>query len=397
MSGSKLGDIAADAGLARVHIVAWRDLDDPEAGGSELHAARVAELWADAGIDVTMRTSAVPGGPEVVDRDGYRVERRLGRYSVFPGVAASGLVGRARRWARDGAAQGVGEGDGLVEVWNGMPFFSPLWHGGPRSVWLHHVHGRMWRMVLSPAVLGHLGEALERRVAPPFYRRTPVVTLSESSRREIVEVLRIPPGNISVVPPGVEPRFTPGGVRSPRPLVAGVGRLVPVKHFDVLVDVLARLRRRHPDLEAVIAGEGYERPALEARVRAVGADGWLRMPGRVDDDALVGLYRSAWVVAAPTSHEGWGMTLTEAAACGTPAVATRIPGHADAVEDGRTGLLVDGPAGLEAGLDSLLGDASRRERMGRAARDRAAALTWEETARRTLLVLAADARARSGR
>src|SRR5581483_2217653 len=103
----KLGDIAADAGLSRIQIVAWRDLDDPEAGGSEVHAARVAALWAQAGIDVVMRTSAVPNAPAVVERDGYRVVRRLGRYSVFPGVALSEL---ARR---------TGRGEGLVEVWNG--------------------------------------------------------------------------------------------------------------------------------------------------------------------------------------------------------------------------------------------------------------------------------------
>src|SRR5581483_5324170 len=210
------------------------------------------------------------------------------------------------------------------EVWNGMPFLSPLWHRGPRCVWLHHVHGEMWRMVLSPPALGRMGELFERRLAPPLYRRAPVVTLSESSRRKIVDVLGLPAANVSVVAPGVDARFTPGGTRSPVPLVLAVGRLVPVKHFDVLIDVLARVRARHPSLEAVIAGEGYERADLEARARALGADRWLRMPGRVDDDGLLELYRSAWVVAASSSHEGWGMTLTEAAACATPAVATRI-------------------------------------------------------------------------
>jgi len=381
----KLGDIAADAGLSRIQIVAWRDLDDPEAGGSEVHAARVAALWAQAGIDVVMRTSAVPNAPAVVERDGYRVVRRLGRYSVFPGVALSEL---ARR---------TGRGEGLVEVWNGMPFLSPLWHRGPRCVWLHHVHGEMWRMVLSPPALGRMGELFERRLAPPLYRRAPVVTLSESSRREIVDVLGLPAANVSVVAPGVDARFTPGGTRSPVPLVLAVGRLVPVKHFDVLIDVLARVRARHPSLEAVIAGEGYERADLEARARALGADRWLRMPGRVDDDGLLELYRSAWVVAASSSHEGWGMTLTEAAACATPAVATRIPGHADAVEDGVSGLLVDGPPGLEAGLAAVIGDAELRRRLGIGARERAGRLTWEATARRTLIVLASDARRRAGR
>ena len=377
----KLGDIAAEAGLSRIHVVAWRDLDDPEAGGSELHADRVASLWAEAGIDVTMRTSAVAGAPAVVERAGYRVVRRSGRYTVFPRAALSGLVG-------------LSPADGLVEIWNGMPFLSPLWHRGPRSVWLHHVHGEMWKMVLSPPALGRAGEIFERRVAPPLYRRSPIVTLSESSRREIVDLLGMAADRVTVVPPGVEPRFTPGGQRSPHPLVVAVGRLVPVKHFDDLVGALARLRVRHPGLEAVIAGEGYERPGLEAEVARLGAADWLRLPGRLADDELVDLYRRSWVLASASSHEGWGMTVTEAAACATPAVVTRIVGHMDAVEDGRTGLLVDDPAQLEAALDRVLSDPTLRDRLGATARERAARLTGEATARGTLQVGAADALAR---
>ena len=382
----KLGDIAAEAGLSRIHLVAWRDLDDPEAGGSELHADRVASLWAEAGIEVTMRTSAVAGQPAVVERAGYRVVRRSGRYAVFPGAALSGL-------------RGLSPADGLVEIWNGMPFLSPLWHRGPRSVWLHHVHGEMWKMVLSPAALGRAGEVFERRVAPPLYRRSRIVTLSESSRREIVELLGMSPHRVTVVPPGVEPRFTPGGRRSSHPLVVAVGRLVPVKHFDELVAALGRLRARHPGLEAVIAGAGYERSELEQQVARLGASGWLHLPGRLADDELLDLYRRSWVLASASSHEGWGMTVTEAAACGTPAVVTRIVGHVDAVEDGRTGLLVEGAAQLEAALDRVLADPALRARLGVAARERAARLTWEATARGTLQVLAADAlnRRRTGR
>src|SRR3954453_14076666 len=81
---AKLGDIAATAGLRRIAMLAWRDLDDPEAGGSELHASRVAALWAEGGIEVTMRTSYAAGRPQVTWRNGYRVIRKAGRYLVFP-------------------------------------------------------------------------------------------------------------------------------------------------------------------------------------------------------------------------------------------------------------------------------------------------------------------------
>jgi glycosyltransferase involved in cell wall biosynthesis len=352
--------------IRRVRIVAWRDLDDPEAGGSELHADRVAAHWADAGLDVELRTSMVAGEAREIRRHGYRVVRWGGRYQVFPQVASE-----AYRFPE-------ARPDAVVDVWNGMPFFSPLWFRGPRLAVLHHVHGEMWSMTLKPAYAA-VGEAIERRLAPLVYRRTPVATLSASSRTEIVEQLGLPAANVAVVEPGLDPRYRPGGRRSADPLVVAVGRLVPVKRYELLFAELAAARRAVPALRAVVVGEGYERPRLEALRHALGADGWLELPGHVDDAALVELYRAAWLVASSSLREGWGMTLTEAAACATPAVATDIAGHRDAVVDGETGLLVAAD-GLGDAIAALLLDDERRERLGAAARTHAARLTWARTA-----------------
>ena len=376
---ARLGDIAAAAGLRRIAILAWRDLDDPEAGGSELHASRVAELWGRAGIEVTMRTSYAPGSAQVSWRDGYRVIRKAGRYLVFPRAAFSEMMG----WH--------GASDALVEIWNGMPFFSPVWAARrPRAVWLHHVHDSMWAMTLPPR-LARLGRAMEFRVAPPLYRSSQIVTLSESSKDDIVRKLHLRPSNITVVPPGIDPSFRPGGTRDAAPLVLAVGRLVPVKRFDVLVDALAEVKASRPDMRAVIVGEGYERDALERRIAELGASGWISLPGHVDDAELLDLYRRAWVVASASRHEGWGMTITEAAACGTPAVATRIPGHSDAILDGTTGLLVDDDAGLAVCIERVLRDDAFRALLAKNALEHASHFTWAATALGTLEVLAAEA------
>jgi glycosyltransferase involved in cell wall biosynthesis len=380
---AKLGDIAANAGLRRITMLAWRDLDDPEAGGSEIHASRVAELWGQAGIEVTMRTSYAPGSAQVSWRDGYRVIRKAGRYMVFPRAAFSEMMG----WH--------GASDGLVEIWNGMPFFSPVWARRPRVVWLHHVHDTMWEMTLPPR-LARLGRTVEFRVAPLLYRRTPIVTLSESSKDEIVRKLHFRAADVAVVPPGVDGKFTPGeSTKSPAPLVVAVGRLVPVKRFDVLVDALAALKPKYPQLRAVIVSEGYLRDALENQIAQMDASDWISLPGRIDDTELIDLYRRAWVLASASAHEGWGMTITEAAACGTPAVATRIAGHADAIVDGVTGLLVDDVRALAPALDRMLGDDAYRLRMAKAALEHAARFTWGATACGTLEVLAAEALRRS--
>jgi glycosyltransferase involved in cell wall biosynthesis len=170
-----------------------------------------------------------------------------------------------------------------------------------------------------------------------------------------------------------------------------VGRLVPVKQFDVLIEVAAGVKQRHPSLEVVIAGEGYERQRLEEQVRALGASDWIHLPGRIRDEEVVDLFRRAWTVASASLREGWGLTISEAAACGTTAVATRIVGHLDAIDDGETGLLgADVPKMIEC-LDRVLRDEELRVRLSKAAAERAALLTWEKEALGVLRVLARDA------
>ena len=381
-----IADLAARAGLGRIHILAWRDLDDPEAGGSELHVDQVARRWAEAGIEVTIRTSAAVGAPETARRGGYRVVRRAGRYAVFPLAALAEISGRH------------GPRDGLVEIWNGMPFFSPVWARGSRVIWLHHAHTDMWPLVMGrrPAALGM---RLERDLAPRLYRGAAVVTLSESSRRCLIDSFGLRPDRIRVVPPGVEERFRPGGPESEQPMLVAVARLMPPKGLDRVIRIAARLRQ-HRDLQClrlVIAGEGYQRGELERLVDGLGAGEWCELAGRVDDDALVGLYRRAWALVSCSVSEGWGLTLTEAAACGTPAVASRIPGHVDAVADGVTGHLASGDDEFLVALERVLTDPGHRRRLGQAARERAAGYSWDRTARDTLAVLAEESHRRRRR
>jgi glycosyltransferase involved in cell wall biosynthesis len=374
----KIGDLAASAGVQRVHVLAWRDLDDVEAGGSEVHIAEVAKLWAAAGIEVTMRTSWAQGQPTVAMRDGYQVIRRAGRHMVFPRAAAAELFRR------------TGPRDVLVEIWNGMPFLSPLWNRGPRVVLLHHVHAEMWTMALGPR-LGAAGELLERRLAPPLYRRSAIATLSESSKHELVHELGFSSDRITVVPPGIDPRFSPCGPKSPEPLAVAVGRLAPVKRYDALVRAAHLARRHAPGLRLHIVGEGFERPLIDSVIEELDAADWVTLRGRITEGEKIDLYRRAWIVASASAREGWGLSLTEAAACGTPAVATRIPGHQDAVLDGVTGLLAGRePEALAAAMARVLGDAALRRRLTQGALDRAAQLTWSNTATELMRVIATE-------
>jgi hypothetical protein len=373
-----LAELVAESGLRRVHMLAWRDLDDPEAGGSELHADKVASAWAEVGVDVSLRTALAPGHPETTRRNGYTVVRKAGRYSVFPRTACSGALGHGGRgtaWSRSGTACRSSPRSGrAARGWCSCTTCTPKCGG--------------W---CSPPGWPGSARRSNSRLPRRFYRNTRILTLSESSRQEIIELLGLRRRNISVVPPGIDARYSPGGERSHHPLVLAVGRLVPVKRFHLLIDALAKVRTELPTMEAVIVGEGYIRDELEAQIHAVGAGGWLKLAGRVDDAGLLELYRRAWVLTSASAREGWGMTITEAAACGTPAVATRIAGHTDAVADGRSGLLVADPAELAGALRNVLADTALRERLSAGALAHAETFTWAATARSTFAALADEA------
>lgn len=358
-----------DRNVRRLHVLAWRDLDDPEAGGSEIHADAFMHRWQEAGLSILHRTSTARGHPAVDRRHGYDVVRRGGRLTVFPRVAISETMRR------------MGSFDALVEIWNGVPWMSPLWCRRPRLLVYHHVHGPMWDQ-LFPRPLAALGKSIETRLAPPWYRSTPTVTLSKDSFDEMV-ALGWMPDNLSIAPAGVDPAFSPFGTRTSYPSVVAVGRLAPVKRFDVLIDQFAETRRRLPAAVLTIVGEGPERSRLERRIADLDAHHWIRLVGRVPFEDLLALYRSSWLITSASLTEGWGLTLTEAAGCGTPAVASDVPGHRSSVLADRTGTLV--PVNqLGSALADLLIDHERRTMMSDQAVQWARSLSWDRLAEQVL-------------
>ncbi len=368
-----LGSLIDRSGIRRVHVLAWRDLDDDEAGGSELHLHEVTRRWVAAGLEVCVRTSEVPGEPTTLVRDGVEVVRRSGRYKVFPQGALAEILGRH------------GRRDALVEVWNGVPFLTPLWARGPRMAIQHHDHAGMWPLVLSPR-LARLGSLLECRLAPPCYRSTPVVTLSTSSRAGLIDGLGHRPDGVHVVEPGVHPRFSPAGRRATEPLVVSVGRLTTSKRVDVLIRAFAEARKRVTGLRLEVIGDGPERASLRALAADQGVADAVVFRGRISDDDLVEAYRRARLVVSASISEGWGMTLTEGAACGTPAVATDIVGHRDAVDAGRSGLLAADDSALSGLMVEAVG--SRWDQLSAGALTFATRFDWDRTATEAFRILA---------
>ncbi|MBI4884569.1 MAG: glycosyltransferase family 4 protein [Actinobacteria bacterium] len=368
-------------GCGRVHVLGWRDLDDDDAGGSEVHADNFMSRWAAAGLEITHRTSYAKGLPVSAQRNGYRVVRRGSRYSVFPRAVVSEL--RLHR-----------QYDALVELWNGVPWLSPLWCRKPRVTFLHHVHGPMWDQML-PKPFAFVGRTVEAHLAPPFYRRTMTLTPSEATRAELLQ-LGFRPDRVIAINNGVDAGFQPGEQKAPLPTVVSVGRLAPVKRQDHLIGEALIAKRRVPELQLVIVGDGPLRPELETLIARHHAHDWITLTGKLSPHDLVALYQRSWLVVSASLAEGWGLTLTEAAGCGTPAVATDINGHRSSVIDGTTGVLVPLEQLGETIADVLL-DAPRRQALAEAALARARTLTWEASARGVLQALHSEVMAKSRR
>ncbi len=350
-----------------VLLLNWRDLTHPEGGGSELYVEKVAAGLAAAGDRVTLFCAAHPCAPRDEVKDGVRYVRRGNHLTVYLWAAALMLLGRLGRTGQ------------VVEVHNGVPFLARLWTRRRVVVLVHHVHREQW-----PVVFGRLGARLgwwlESRVAPRVNRQCDYVAVSEATRSELVE-LGISRDRISLVHNGTSPALQTSAQRADVPTIAVLGRVVPHKRVELVLDVAAALRAELPDLQVEVAGDGYWLPALRLRVAELGLEEVVHLHGRVTEQEKAALLARAWVHAVPSLKEGWGLSVVEAGAHSTPSVAFRAAGGlAESIVHGRTGLLVDDVAGLQDALTELLTNQGRRDLLGGGARAHATGFTWGATA-----------------
>jgi glycosyltransferase involved in cell wall biosynthesis len=330
-----------------VLFVAWRDLANPRAGGSEILVDRLAAGLTARGDRVTL----LCGGP--TGERPYRVVRNGGTVSQFLRAPF------AYRSLRDC--------DLVVEVCNGMPYLAPLWCGRPVVCLVNHVHTDLWGVRFRPP-LSTAGRLIESSVMPWVHRRNLFLTVSSSTSAALQE-LGVGADRIRVICNGVEPA-PPVTPRSPEPLFLALGRLTDYKRLDVLLRLWERVR---PVVggRLLIAGDGPERERLEA---LAGSD--VTFAGRVSEEEKHRLLCAAWMLLHPAMIEGWGIVVAEAAVRGTPAIGFRVPGLRDSVVDGETGLLVGSEGQFASAWASLAIDHQTREQLGRAARERALRLHW---------------------
>ena len=200
-----------------------------------------------------------------------------------------------------------------------------------------------------------------------YARAERVIALSEEWRAALVEMQ--PASRVVVIPNPVEIPAWQASLDGAPPTVLFLGMIKERKGVHDLLRAWAGVRRAVPDARLVLGGVGDVEEA-RALARELGVEGSVEMPGWIVGEAKDALMKRAWVFALPSHYEALPMSVLEAQAAGIPVVATRVGGIPAAVEDGRTGILLEprDVAGLEPALAGLLGDSKRRKAMGQAAR-----------------------------
>ncbi|MCD4526407.1 glycosyltransferase family 4 protein [Nocardioides sp. cx-173] len=352
--------------LAGKHVVflSWRDTRNPEGGGAERYLEKVAGGLAELGCRVTILCAAHAAAPPDETVDGVKYVRRGSKLTVYLRGMLALALGR------------LGHVDVVVDVQNGLPFFSRLVTRAPVVVLVHHVHREQWGVLFGPA-LARLGWWIERSFAPWLYRHSQYVAVSHATRGELRE-LGVDLDRIAIVHNGTDRVVRVDETKAPYPTIAVVGRLVPHKQVEHAIDAVVALRHDFPGIRLQAVGSGWWEANLRAYAVEKDASDIVTFHGHVDELTKHEIYARAWLLALPSIKEGWGLVIGEAAMHATPTVAyASAGGTRESVRDGMTGLLVADQDEFTAAVRRLLCDQELRDRLGAGALMMSHSYTWE--------------------
>ena len=320
-----------------------------------------------AGDSVEWFAASFPGAASVTRLDGIRVVR-AGRQWTVHIQAIRHYRGRLR-----------GRFDAVIDEVNTVPFFTPLWAGIPRFLLIHQLAREVW-WYESPFPVNAVGFAAEPLYLR-LYRSTPAFAVSPSTISDLHRLgFRAP---VTLVPEGLEPINVPTVTRPSTASFIYVGRLAPSKRVHDVLTAFAAFARSHPDSRLGLVGDGAAGYTARLRHQALrlGIEGRVDFWGRLDADAKHRRMAMAHALLMTSVREGWGLVVTEAAACGTPSIVYDVPGLRDAVQHEQTGLVVPPtPQRLAEAMQRLVGDPRLQQRLGVAAKAASAAFSWDRTA-----------------
>jgi glycosyltransferase involved in cell wall biosynthesis len=354
----------------RILLLNERDPRHPRTGGAETHVYEIMSRLVRRGYEVTQLAAGFAGGAAREVVDGVTVRRLGGLARYYPAAALA--------CARETRA---GRFDAVVECLNKLPYFSPLYARAPVLALCHHLFGETaFAQVAWPIAAAVYGA---EKLVPLAYRRQRFLTISESTREDLVR-RGVARERIDVSLPGIRrPRIAAGKpLRERPPRIVYVGRLERYKRVDVMLRAAAPLVAEHPALELVVIGRGGDQARIERVAGELGLAARTRILGFVDDDERDRWLAESRVCVCASEKEGWGLTVIEANALGTPVVASDAPGLRDSVRHGETGWLapIGDVAAFRTRIAELLRADDAAEALARGGEEWARRFDWDVAA-----------------
>ena len=314
-------------GKLRILIFNWRDTKHKWAGGAEVYIQELAKRWVKDGNTVTIfcGTDNLRAGNEEID--GVKIIRRGGFYTVYVWAFFYYIFQLRKHY------------DVIVDSENGIPFFTPLYSRKPIFLLIHHVHQEVFRKSLRKP-FAQLATFLEGKAMPFVYKNVQVITVSPSSKQEIIQH-KLTEKEPIIIYNGVDLQTFKPSQKQKNPLVLYVGRLQYYKSLNIYIRTAKKILEQFPQVEFVIAGDGEQRMKLQMYARKLGLENNISFLGKISHEEKIALYQKAWIFVNPSFMEGWGITTIEANACGTPAVASNVPGLRDSINNPETGFLIE--------------------------------------------------------
>lgn len=358
----------------KILAVNWLDLQNPDAGGAEIHFFEIFKRIVAEGHQVTLVTSGWPEAHPAATVEGIEVRRYGGRHTFA--LKGRGAVRSALRTDRY---------DVVVEDINKLPLYLPTLTRIPFYVIVPHLFGStaFQEASLPTASVVWLSE----RGIPRVYRKAAFHAISESTRDDLI-VRGVASERIRVIHPGVDAawfRPDPAVARAGVPTFLYIGRLKRYKRVEDAIRALGLVRLEFPEAMLQIAGSGDDGRRLKRVAVEMGVADAVSFLGFVSEERKLELLRQAWSLIFPSLKEGWGITNVEGAACGTPAIAADSPGLRESVIDGETGWLVRpaSPPELAEAMRRVAANPAIVDEYGRNARRFAEGLSWDRTAQQT--------------
>ena len=351
-------------------LLNWQDINNPSGGGAEVYLHQIFKRIAAQGHEITLLSCQFPGAPEEEVVDNIRIIRR-GSRNLFNYVVPFEYAKLSRQEKYDI----------VIDDINKIPFYTPLYVREPlMGMVMHLFDTSIYKEASFPAATYVY---CAEKFALSMYRKTPMVAISESTRTELLSD-GYRPDNIFLVPCAVNQatyRRLPDVSRT-QPIIGYVGRIKKYKSVDHLLRAFSIVLKVRPEAKLVIIGEGDGKPAFERLSHDLHIDHATNFTGFLPSEEKVRLLNQMQLVVNTSAKEGWGLTVTEANACGAPAVASDVPGLRDAVKDGETGLLYEygNIEQLAEKILLLLRDENLRSRLVQGALEYARSLTWDKSA-----------------